>query len=78
MRPPCHHPERPVTVTVNGIPSGSWYYGRVDGYEYYRLCKEAMGIDWMTKDGLRNAVPPAYTEHVGAQLLEHIASERAA
>ncbi len=74
MRSPCHHPERPVTVTGNGIPSGSWYYGRVDGYEYYRLSKEAMGISWMTKDGLRNAIPPAYTEHVGAQLLDVLAA----
>jgi DNA (cytosine-5)-methyltransferase 1 len=73
MRPPCHHPERPVTVTGNGIPSRSYYYGRVDGYEYHRLSKEAMGIDWMTKAGLVQAIPPAYTEHIGLQLLEHLA-----
>jgi DNA (cytosine-5)-methyltransferase 1 len=73
MRPPCHHPERPVTVTGNGIPSRSYYYGRVDGYEYHRLSKEAMGINWMTKAGLVQAIPPAYTEHIGLQLREHLA-----
>ena len=31
-----------------------------------------MGIDWMTRDGLRESIPPAYTEHIGRQLLEHI------
>jgi DNA (cytosine-5)-methyltransferase 1 len=31
-----------------------------------------MGIDWMTWDGLREAIPPAYTEHVGAQLLDQL------
>jgi DNA (cytosine-5)-methyltransferase 1 len=73
MRPPCHHPEHPVTVTGNGIPSQSWWYGRVDGYEYYRLCKEAMGIDWMTKAGLSQAIPPAYAEHIGRELIGHLA-----
>jgi site-specific DNA-cytosine methylase len=29
----------------------------------------AMGIDWMTWDDLREAVPPTYTEWIGAQLL---------
>lgn len=78
MRPPCHHPERPVTVTGNGIPSRSWYYGRVDGYEYHRLSKEAMGIDWMTKAGLVQAIPPAYTEHIGGFLLDHLRRSDAA
>ncbi|MGW5229632.1 DNA methylase [Nocardia niigatensis] len=30
---------------------------------------EAMGIDWMTGDELCQAIPPAYTHHIGAQLL---------
>lgn len=33
---------------------------------------KAMGIDWMTRDGLREAIPPAYTEWVGARLLEQL------
>jgi DNA (cytosine-5)-methyltransferase 1 len=30
---------------------------------------EGMGIDWMTGDGLSEAIPPAYTRWVGGQLL---------
>lgn len=78
MRPPCHHPERPVTVTGNGIPSRSWYYGRVGGSEYYRLSKEAMGISWMTKAGLVQAIPPAYTEHIGLQLIAALGASKGA
>ena len=31
-----------------------------------------MGIDWMTGDELTQAVPPAFTEFIGTQLLEVI------
>jgi DNA (cytosine-5)-methyltransferase 1 len=33
---------------------------------------EDMGVDWMTWDELREAIPPAYTEFVGAQLLRYL------
>jgi len=36
-----------------------------------------MGIDWMTWDELREAVPPAYTEYLGGQLHHAITRARA-
>lgn len=34
---------------------------------------ELMGIDWMTRwDDVKEAIPPAYTRHVGARLLAHL------
>jgi DNA (cytosine-5)-methyltransferase 1 len=32
--------------------------------------KDAMGIDWMTKNELNEAIPPAYTQYLGKQLLD--------
>jgi DNA (cytosine-5)-methyltransferase 1 len=32
----------------------------------------AMGIDWMNRDELSQAIPPAYTSFIGEQLLAHI------
>jgi DNA (cytosine-5)-methyltransferase 1 len=39
---------------------------------------DAMGIDWMTKDELNEAIPPAYTRFIGQQLLAHIRKRIAA
>jgi DNA (cytosine-5)-methyltransferase 1 len=44
-----------------------------EGYTY-RLedWRAAMGIDWMTKDELVEAIPPAYSEFIGKQALQFI------
>ena len=34
-----------------------------------------MGIDWMTAAEITQAIPPAYTEFIGKQLIEHLRTE---
>jgi len=34
--------------------------------------RQAMGIEWMTLSELSQAIPPAYTEHIGRHLLAHL------
>jgi len=34
--------------------------------------RDAMGIDWMTKNQLNEAIPPAYTRYIGIQLLTYL------
>lgn len=36
------------------------------------LGRQAMGIDWMTRDELSEAIPPQYTEFIGLRLMELI------
>lgn len=38
---------------------------------------EGMGIDWMTGDELREAIPPAYTEYIGHQMNSQVGRRRA-
>jgi DNA (cytosine-5)-methyltransferase 1 len=40
--------------------------------------REAMGIDWMTRDELSEAIPPAYTEHIGGYLMAELTARAAA
>jgi DNA (cytosine-5)-methyltransferase 1 len=70
MRPPCYHIGPAVTVCGHGA-QGSYEY--VDGVAPTQADrKAAMGIDWMNRDELAQAIPPAYTEFIGRQLLSHM------
>ena len=42
-----------------------------------RIVSQYFGIDWMTKTELSNALPPAYTEFIGKQLIEQAQRARA-
>lgn len=46
--------------------------------EKIELAREAMGIDWMNWKELSQAIPPAYTELIGQQLMRHIELKAAA
>lgn len=37
--------------------------------------REIMGMPWANRDGLREAIPPAFTEWIGSQLMHHLAYE---
>jgi DNA (cytosine-5)-methyltransferase 1 len=80
LRFPCRHTR--TEIAVYGWLDGRRIWTRKDGSEVraaktLEQANEAMGIDWMTWDELRESIPPAYTEFVGRQILAAIA-ERAA
>lgn len=43
-----------------------------DGTRNFPKAKEAMGVGWMTKEELSQAIPPAYTEYIGKYLMQAV------
>jgi DNA (cytosine-5)-methyltransferase 1 len=75
MVSPCWH-QRPA-APVFGHNAGANFmrrYGR--GYNAAARAA-AMGIDWMTRDEVSEAIPPAFTEHIGGYLLAHLTARAA-
>ena len=62
--PPCaHQGRRTIGCYGNGDGGGRGGKGR------FKDRKQAMGIGWMNRKELGQAIPPAYTEMIGAQLI---------
>jgi DNA (cytosine-5)-methyltransferase 1 len=78
---PLHAPNHPRHLKP-ASKAGHWKPGTVISVEGncapIALAREVMAADWMPRDRLREAIPPYYAEHLGRQLLEHLASEAAA
>ena len=83
LTPPCSH-SRPLTMGLYGnwqgrnrsramSVCGHGSNGGARGWQAsLALAKRLMGIDWMNGAEITQAIPPAYTEHIGAMLLDHL------
>ena len=77
---PAHKPHR---GRVAGYRHGAWYegpyfavYGDGGGKGTVAQWRDAMGIDWTwDRKNLAEAIPPAYTEFIGAQLIEAVQAD---
>lgn len=72
------HPEHAIPASK----AGHWTPGTVMSVAGHvtpvSKAKEIMGIDWMTREELVEAIPPAFTEWVGRALIAHLNQEAAA
>jgi DNA (cytosine-5)-methyltransferase 1 len=70
---PAHRPHRALTATSRRRErwAQGWHVSITGDVGTY-VGPEAMGIDWMTGNELSEAIPPAYTQFIGQQLLDHL------
>ena len=68
--PPCVHGQKTRVIGVYGGHGRD--RRRVANTQDFSTAarREAMGIDWMTGAELSQAIPPAYTEYIGRELLK--------
>jgi DNA (cytosine-5)-methyltransferase 1 len=67
------HPAHLALTTKMGRPIREGeYYHAVGNFSGVALVREDMGMEWANRDGLREAIPPAYAEWVGKRIREQV------
>lgn len=53
-----------------GRPFKPWeFYHAVGNFSGVDLVRQDMGVPWMSREGINQCIPPAYSEYVGRQIL---------
>ena len=82
---PSHPTHRGKMLGVNGMVCVAGHGGQSSGFGNYSrrvpadhrtkaAWSRGIGIDWMSRDELAQAIPPAYTEWIGRQLIGRVQS----
>lgn len=53
------------------LAEGDWYQA-VGNFSNVPYVRADMGVPWMTREGIRECIPPVYAEHIGRQLMAHL------
>ncbi|MFJ2906268.1 SAM-dependent methyltransferase [Streptomyces sp. NPDC087212] len=73
--PQPEHPAHTVPQAKMGRPVPPGWYGQfVGNFSGVALARRVLGVEWMNRDGIRECIPPAYTEHIGRAALTHLAT----
>jgi DNA (cytosine-5)-methyltransferase 1 len=73
LKAPEHPPHVHPQVKMGRAPKPGEWVQAVGNFSGVQQAREAMSVPWMNRDGIRECIPPAYTEWIGRQVREHIA-----
>ncbi|ADI09751.1 hypothetical protein SBI_06631 [Streptomyces bingchenggensis BCW-1] len=77
--PQLPHPAHTVPQAKMGRPIPPGHYGQfVGNFSGVALARKVMGVEWMNRDGIRECIPPAYTEWLGRSFLGALSLRTAA
>jgi DNA (cytosine-5)-methyltransferase 1 len=73
------HPQHTAPQAKMGRPVPPGWYGQFIGnFSGVPLARTVMGVEWMSRDGIRECIPPAYSEWTGRVFLASRTQEVAA
>lgn len=76
---PHHHQPHTALTARMGRPAGDGeFHSFVGNFSGLQTAREVMQMPWANQDGIRQAVPPAYTEFIGGVLLDRLSGRLAA
>ncbi len=72
FQPTCKHEKgRATTITGSAFVSEPRTY-KHSRQTTFAIAKKLMGINWMTRDEMIEAIPPSYTEYIGKFLMQAV------
>lgn len=71
LRQPDHPMHAARTAKMGRPPRDDEFMHVVGNFSGVPQAKAAMGIDWMNRDELREAIPPAYSRYIAEQFIKH-------
>lgn len=69
---PVHSPHYAKTALMGRKPKRGEFMHVVGNYIGAQEAREAMGIDWMSRPEMGEAVPPVYTHYIGARMIAEL------
>lgn len=73
---PLTTPDHPAhiakTTKMGRAPRDGEFLHIVGNFSGVDLGRDVMGMPWATRDGLREAIPPAYAEFIGSQIIDQL------
>lgn len=76
IRAPGHVAHRRRTVKMGRALRPGDYYHAVGNFSSVAQVRDDMGVPWMSRDGIRECIPPAYGHYVGQWLTMHLVESR--
>jgi DNA (cytosine-5)-methyltransferase 1 len=77
VKAPPHPEHKCPTVKMGRKPVDGAFMHVVGNFSGVAAAREAMGIDWMTRDELRESIPPVYSEFIARAFLAQRQAEAA-
>jgi DNA (cytosine-5)-methyltransferase 1 len=75
---PGHPPHVAPQAKMGRPPKSHEFIQCVGNFSGVAEGREAMGMPWASRDGLREAIPPAFTEYIAAFMLAELGARAAA